>query len=262
MSRRIPDGGRSAPRTAPVSGMGLHHNAGVDSFGQATAPGREVSANYWITNAGVILPNVDEDRRAFTSGHASYPAGAAADHRNITVEISNSPEGVAAGTWAISEASEAALVALIADVYTRHQLGPVTRGPNRGIGVHQDWVPTVCPGPHIMQHLGTYIQRAEQLRTTGGTPAPESEEDDDMAKNTGTFHQEAKSKNWVYVILNTQSGFFHKVSPGAANVKFSTEELNRYISAYELAGRGFFLTSESEAYQAGARCAEVRAGKA
>ena len=209
LSRRIPDGGRSSPRTQAVTGFGLHHNAGVDAYGQASAPGREVSANYWITNAGVILPNIDESRRAFTSGAAGYPAGAAADHRNITVEISNSPEGVREGTWAISPAAEAALVALIADVYRRHNLGPVTRSTNRGIGVHQDWVPTQCPGPHIMQHLGSYIQRAETLRTQSGAQSTTSpEEDEDMAKNSGFyFKRNGKSMN---LIVNTDSGWYHE----------------------------------------------------
>ena len=180
MSRRIPDGGRSAPRAAAVTGMGLHHNAGVDAFGQATAPGREVSANYWITNDGTILPNIDETRRAFTSGAVGYPAGAAADHRNITVEISNSPEGVRSGSWAISEAAMSALVALIADVWKRYGLGRVARGADRGLGVHRDWVPTVCPGPYIMGNLGAIIERANTIND--GAAAPEDKGDENMPR--------------------------------------------------------------------------------
>lgn len=171
MSRRIPDLGRSAPRQSAVTGVGLHHNAGVDSYGEATNPNREVGANYWIANDGTIIPHVDETRRAFTSGAAGYPAGAAADHRNITFEISNSPEGVRNGTWAISAEAWAAVVSLIADIYTRYELGPVERGPSRGVGVHQDWVPTSCPGPYIMGHLGSIISEAEAIRT-GVSPEP------------------------------------------------------------------------------------------
>jgi hypothetical protein len=163
MSRRIPDVGRSAARNANVTGFTIHHNAGVDAYGQATAAGREVSANYWITNDGQILPNVDESRRAFTSGAAGYPAGAAADHRNITVEVSNSPEGVRSGSWAISDAALDALVRLIADVWKRYNLGPVTRGASRGLGVHRDWVPTACPGPYIMGKLDEIVARANKL---------------------------------------------------------------------------------------------------
>lgn len=170
MSRRIPDLGRSSPRLASVSGVGNHHNAGVNSFTEATNPRREVSANYWITNEGVILPHIDETRRAWTSGNAAYPAGAAADHRNITIEVSNSPEGVRNGTWAISAAALKALIMLIGDIYKRHGLGKVTRGAGRGVGVHQDWVPTSCPGPYIMANLGTIITEAEKYRVSGGAP--------------------------------------------------------------------------------------------
>ncbi|WP_449280431.1 peptidoglycan recognition protein family protein [Leucobacter sp.] len=165
MNRRIPDLGRSSPRTAKVSGFTIHHNAGVDALDQATAPGREVGANYWITNAGVIIPHVDEERRAFTSGHPGYPAGAASDHRNITVEVSNSPEGVRNGTWAISAAAQKALSQLIGDVFKRYRLGPVRRGVEAGVAVHRDFVPTECPGGFIMTNLARIIADAEQYRT-------------------------------------------------------------------------------------------------
>lgn len=177
MGRRIPDVGRSVPRAAAVTGVGLHHNAGVDAYGQATAPGREVSANYWITNDGTILPNIDETRRAFTSGASDYPAGAAADHRNITVEVSNSPEGVRNGTWAISDAAWNALVRLVADVWKRYGLGLVTRGAERGLGVHQDWVPTACPGPYIMGRLGDLVAQANAVNQ-GTVPELEKMEDE------------------------------------------------------------------------------------
>lgn len=168
MAKRIPDVGRSSPRNQAISGFTIHHNAGVDAYGQATAPGREVSANYWITNAGEILPNIDENLRAWTSGSPGYPAGADADHRNITVEVSNSPEGVNSGSWAISGAAMDALIRLIADVYTRYGLGRVTRGANRGVGIHSDWVPTACPGPYITAHMTGIVDSAERVRVNGG----------------------------------------------------------------------------------------------
>lgn len=163
MSRRLPDGGRSTARNAPISGVGYHHNAGVNAFGEATNPNRVVSAQYWITNEGVIIPHIDEGRRAFTSGHALYPAGAQADHRNITMEISNSPEGVRTGSWAISDAAMDAVVRLTADIYRRHKLGRVKRGASMGLGVHRDWVPTECPGGYIMDNLDAIIDRANAI---------------------------------------------------------------------------------------------------
>ena len=171
MSRRIPDGGRSAPRNSAVTGVGIHHNAGINAYGEATNPKREVSANYWITNDGTLIPNIDETRRAFTSGAKGYPAGANADHRNITVEVSNSEIG---GQWRISDAAMKTLIALIADVYKRYGLGTVQRGAGRGVGVHQDWVPTACPGPYVMANIGSIIAEAEKIRTSGGTPSTPS----------------------------------------------------------------------------------------
>lgn len=167
MGRRIPDTGRSSPRLSPVSGFTIHHNAGVDAYGQATAAGREVGAQYWITNDGAILPHVDESQRAFTSGMPGYPAGAEADHRNITVEVSND----GGPGWSISTAARDALARLIGDVFRRYELGPVHRGAVGGVAVHRDFVPTECPGPYVMQHLGEIIAEAEQYRT-GGAPIP------------------------------------------------------------------------------------------
>lgn len=184
MGARIPDGGRSQPRLYAVSGLGLHHNAGVDSYGEASNPRREVSANYWIANNGVLIPHIDEERRAFTSGMTGYPAGANADHRNITVEISNSPEGVRSGSWAISDAAQATLTKLIADVHGRYDLGQARRGADRGVGVHQDWVPTACPGPYVMANLGGVIADANKiLRGESLAPEPEPVQgEDEMSK--------------------------------------------------------------------------------
>lgn len=180
MSRRIPDGGRSAPRNSAVTGFGIHHNAGVDAYGEASNPNREVSANYWIANDGTIIPNIDETRRAFTSGALGYPAGAEADHRNITVEVSNSPDGVRTGSWAISDAAMNSLIRLIADVWIRYGLGLVQRSATRGLGVHQDWVPTSCPGPYIMGNLANIIASANNIISGGGS-SPEPIQEDEEA---------------------------------------------------------------------------------
>lgn len=170
MSRRIPDGGRSSRRQSKITGFTIHHHSGVDAMGEATRVGREVSANYWIANNGDIIPHIDENRRAWTTGHPSYPAGAASDHRNITVEVSNSPEGMRNKTYAISPAAMRSLIALIGDVFNRHNLGAVRRGKASGVAVHRDFVPTSCPGPYIMNNLTYIIAEAEKARTgKGGT---------------------------------------------------------------------------------------------
>lgn len=166
MSRRIPDVGRSQPRQSNVAGVLVHHNAGVNAYDQATAAGREVSANYWITNEGVLLPNIDEERRAFTSGHISFPEGAKADHRFITVEVSND----GGPGWSISAAAKSALEGLIGDVHARYGLGQVHRGYYTGVAVHRDFVSTECPGGYILDHLPEIIFNAELYRTGGATP--------------------------------------------------------------------------------------------
>lgn len=175
MAMKIPSGGRYGPRYTNIKGFTVHHQAGVNSQSEATNPNREVSANYWISNEGQIIPQIDEVYRAWTTGSAGYPAGAESDHRNITVEVSNSPEGVRAGTWAISNAAKTALEKLIGDVFKRHGLGPVKRATYGGVAVHQDFVPTACPGPYVMANLPSIIQAAEQYRVNGGAPvSPEN----------------------------------------------------------------------------------------
>src|SRR5690625_5445706 len=116
MKRRIPDGGRRNPRNSKITGVGIHHQAGNNAHGEASNPAREVAANYWITNEGVIIPNVDENYRAWTSGHINYPAGAQADHRNITIEVANSKRG---GNWPSSDGAMQDPIALRGDIYKR-----------------------------------------------------------------------------------------------------------------------------------------------
>lgn len=171
MSRRIPDMGRWNARQHKVSGVLVHHNAGVDSYGQATAPGREVSAHYWITNKGDLLPQIPEELRAWTSGHPSYPEGAKADHRFITVEVSNDGRP----GWGISDAALDTLARLIGDVHARYGLGPVERGTARGVAVHRDFVATECPGPYAMAHMDDVIAAAEKYRT--GATVPDRDKD-------------------------------------------------------------------------------------
>ena len=177
MSRRInpcPNGRcRYSKRNGPVTGMVIHYNYGVNSHGEATNPGREVSANYWITNDGQILPNIDENYRAWTSGAKGYPNGAVADHHSITVEISNSPGfKTSSPMGAISPQAQTALEKLMADVFRRYRLGTPKRTKSAtGVGVrfHNDFVSTSCPGPWIASRINTIMANAAKLM--GKTPA-------------------------------------------------------------------------------------------
>lgn len=216
MNRRIPDVGRSQPRGSNIVGVLVHHNAGVDAYGQATAPGREVSAQYWITNAGVILPNVDELRRAFTSGAVGYPGGALADHRFVTVEVSND----GGPGWSISAAAEDALARLIGDVHKRYGLGPVRRGADRGVAVHRDFVATECPGPYVMAHLNRIITAAEQYR--GGSSIPAALPAKKGKKMLMAYYKDAAGKNkprWAVF----GPGFWLELSTQAAANAFAKQ---------------------------------------
>ncbi len=166
----IPAGNRWNPRDGEVVGFTIHQQAGYNAHGAATDPSREVSAQYWIDNEGPIRPQVNEEYRAFTTGAPGYPEGALSDHRNITAEVSNTPEGVRNRTWDISENAKESLAALIGDVFRRYKLGRVRRGTHGGVAVHRDFVATECPGEPMMRALPDIIERAEWYRVNGGKP--------------------------------------------------------------------------------------------
>lgn len=220
MSRDMDNAGRFSERNSPVTGFGIHHNAGYNAYGQGTASGREVSANYWITDEGIIIPQIDEDYRAWTSGHPNFPAGAAADHRNVTVEVSNTKRGADNGTWEISPAAYEALAALIGDVYRRHNLGPVRRGADRGVGIHRDWVSTECPGDPMVANLGNVINRAEWHRTHPKGSKPSSGGNSPAKPNTPTPAQTHQEENvdyvWIQGKANVRRGGLYAIVNGKA----------------------------------------------
>ena len=230
MSRRIPDVGRSSERLGKVQGVLVHHNAGVNAYGQATAAGREVSAHYWITNEGDLLPNIDETRRAWTSGHPAYPAGALADHRFITVEVSNSATG---GNWPISAKAEDMLARLIGDVHSRYKLGKVKRGTQSGVAVHRDFVATECPGGYVMANLDRIIRTAEQHRTTGAaggsTGGLTVSEADRIIKEVGKRIEDAERR-----IKNSSNiGWLKRRVGGSYKGESLTAKLNRALGGIE-----------------------------
>lgn len=164
----IAHNGRYNPRNQKIQGVILHHNAGINSWGEQKNPAREVSANYWIASDGRIISGVPEEFRAWTTGGPN-PSGAQADHRSITFEISNSSVG---GNWPISSASRSSTVKLIGDIFHRYGLGQVTRDKVR---VHSDFQATACPGPYVMSELGKIIAEAEAYRKSlsgGSTVKP------------------------------------------------------------------------------------------
>ncbi len=178
MNRRIPPQGRQQARRGRVTGVILHYNYGINAFGEASRPGREVSANYWITNEGVIIPNIDEQYRAFTSGASGYPNGALADHYSISIEISNSPGFLSSNPrGAVSDAAWYATCRLIGDVFKRYNLGPVRRTTSPtavGVRCHNDFVDTSCPGEYLKFWMPNMLARAEEYRVGKPTPTASS----------------------------------------------------------------------------------------
>ena len=176
MSRRIDPGGRYSYRSGGITGVILHYNYGVDSYSEAWNPSREVSANYWGANSGDLLPHIDEAYRAWTSGAYGYPNGALADDCSITFELSNRP-GFLTSTpmGAISDALYAKTVAAIGEIFYRYGLGPVRRTTSPtavGVRVHNDFVPTSCPGPWLLSWLPHLIASAENVRRALAGEAP------------------------------------------------------------------------------------------
>lgn len=135
-------------RAYPVTRVTIHHMAGcltAEECGNIfSSPSRQASSNYGIGYGGEIACYVDEDDAAWTS--ASWDN----DNRAITIEVSNSWEGVASGSWAISDASWRSMIRLCADICERYGIEPSYTGDTGGsFTEHRMFAPTSCPGPYI-----------------------------------------------------------------------------------------------------------------
>lgn len=168
----IGDGGKRSSRDgADVDHFLVHGMASTDFAGTlamvADPSGRQVSANYFISNEGKIVGCVDESLRAWTSGSPNDGGqGAAWDRRSITVEVENSTGGP---EWGFSPAAKEALAQLMADVSRRHRF-PLTRTGKTGTVLeHRElwefWAasyPTACPQS---MPTDTVVARANSIIT-------------------------------------------------------------------------------------------------
>lgn len=144
-------------RSARVQKVTIHHMAGnlsVEGCGRVfSTPARNASSNYGIGPDGRIGCYVDEDNAAWTS--SSYWN----DNQAITIEVANSYEGVASGTWAITEASYKALIALCADICNRYHIVPVYDGTiYASFTEHRMFAATGCPGPWIHDRMSQIVR--------------------------------------------------------------------------------------------------------
>lgn len=148
----------SSPRVRGIDTLQYHHAAtmSLDDLESGMEPGgREVSANCALDTDGTLILKVPIDRRAFTSGVASY------DQRCITVETVNTS---GAPEWGISDASHRRLGKLAAEMFKEGLLSGLFYGTGGIIG-HRD-VPgtyaTACPGPSynadlILKYANEYL---------------------------------------------------------------------------------------------------------
>lgn len=163
--------GHYNPRTGPIEGITIHHNAGVCSvkslLDYAYNTTREMSFNYCVNDDDIGL-SVEEKYRAWTSGNRAN------DYRCVTIEVCNSSNG---GNWPISDKSMNTLIKLCADICTRNGIkklyfdGTTTATLTR----HNMFQDTNCPGPYIEQHTQYICDEVNKLIGTDvvdPTPVP------------------------------------------------------------------------------------------
>jgi N-acetylmuramoyl-L-alanine amidase len=120
----------------------LHYTA-MASCGEALArlcdPEAQVSAHYLIDRDGTVLSLVDEAARAWHAGAGQWRGAGDVNSRSIGVELVNT------GAEPFAEMQMAALERSLADVLTRHGLGP------EAVIAHSDMAPERKgdPGPRF-----------------------------------------------------------------------------------------------------------------
>jgi hypothetical protein len=149
----------SAPRTAKVDRITIHHMAAVSSAEACAASflptSRNASANYCIGNDGDLILSVEESRRSFCSSNREN------DDRAITIEVSNSERN---GDWPVSDAAYATLLDLCEDICRRHGIEELryTGDTTGNMTLHKWFASTACPGPYLesrMQDIAAEVNR-------------------------------------------------------------------------------------------------------
>ena len=125
-------------------------------------PDRGASAHYIIDSKGIIIQNVPEDCRAWTTGgdlNVNGLTGSMIDHEAITFEIANCSYG---NPWPMSAEAINSLVLLMTDICIRHGI-PMLKWtgnkfdaatPRENVAAHRWFATKSCPGDFLYNSMG------------------------------------------------------------------------------------------------------------
>ena len=173
-----------------ITKITIHHMAGNHTVEQCGAlfakVSKQGSSNYGIGSDGRIALYVEEKNRAWTSSSSWN------DQRAVTIEVSNTSEGVkigqknptAAGAWAISDKTYASLIKLCIDICKRNNITSVNfTGDKNGVMTwHCMYAATQCPGHYIKSIFGQIVSDINKGIGATPTPAPQPTPSDAESK--------------------------------------------------------------------------------
>jgi N-acetylmuramoyl-L-alanine amidase len=122
-------------RALPVSMVVLHytemeHDA---ALARLTDPEANVSAHYFISEAGEVVRLVDEDKRAWHAGMSFWRGHKDVNSASIGIELDHPGHGL--GYRPFAEAQVEALIPLLGDIVSRHDI------PRANVVGHSDVAP-------------------------------------------------------------------------------------------------------------------------
>lgn len=169
----------------PSSWTIIPHCTAGNSSAEATArsfqnPARQASSHYIIDSNGIIIQNVPEDCRAWTTGgdlNVNGLTGAMMDHESITIEVANCALG---GDWPMSAAAINSLVLLMTDICKRNGIPRLNWSGNKflagtdkqNVAAHRWFARKACPGNFLYNNMGAVCDTVNMLLAAGPAPTP------------------------------------------------------------------------------------------
>ena len=144
---------------------------------------KAASSHYIIDSKGIIVQNVPEDCRAWTTGGdipkdqcPNHITGSEMDHESITIEIANitrEPD------WCMSEEAINSLVNLMVDICKRNGIPclkysankALVGTPEQNVAAHRWFARKACPGNFLYDNLSAVVTTVNLY--LGISPAPE-----------------------------------------------------------------------------------------